>query len=241
MKKEVYKHYGTVVDKEYNKRKKVVKPNMPITLLLCVPFLLLALWRLGNGGHFLFMFVVMYVTFIANMFIVKAIQECILNKRAYLTDVIILGCFASILLALWLFYLGALDGLSNAGKMFVLVGSVFGGVGIIIVYALIRFLITRGKERDACTLSVTAQCVGYEGKTIRRYVDNSARAKRERRLSPAYGDDEYVTVYTPIFRFTLDGVEYNSKPNFETNAKKFEEGVCYDIFVNPNDPTEIRV
>ena len=108
-------------------------------------------------------------------------------------------------------------------------------------YLLIAWFLTLKKEKNTCTLKIKAICVGYQEELVDRYVDNNAHSKYNRATSVAYGNEEEVMVYTPIFSFMINNVKYETIPNFKVNTKNFNVGQIYDIHINPNNPNECRV
>lgn len=241
MKKEIVSyHYEVVVDKAYNERKKVTKPKVSVAILLSVLPLLVGFWRVANGGHFGLLFAVMYVTFIANLFLVQSVQEFILNKRVFFSAILTSSIIYIIALAFWLYFLGVFGDEGSGGAVLSLVVIFILSVAAVVGYGLIRLLIMKKKEHDVCSVRLEAVCVGNLEQVVNRYVDNTVDGRRSRRLSVAYGDDEKITIYTPIFGYEFGGQYWEKSPTF-ASSKKYERGRWYVIYVNPNNPTEIRV
>lgn len=242
MKKEYgVKHNEMVIDKPYNERIKVKKINKPLVFCLAIIPAILALWHLVfGGGHIGLMIAVVYLTFMTDMIVVQTIQEAFLNKRVFAFPILFSLVLGMITIVFWLFYLNVFkDGLDAGGILCIVLTAVV-GIGIMAGYILFCFVRTVKREQNACTLRIGAVCIGNEASVVNRFVDNAARERIERNTSVAYGDDDMITIYTPVFRFELNGATYQSKPNLASN-KKYEEGKEYQIFVNPKNPAEIRL
>lgn len=238
IKKELYHHhYEKVIDKAYNERKKVKKPNFLVALgLSIIPNIVAIGAGIFCGGNFALLFVILYMNFMTCVMITHSIQEMLLNKRMFAWSIVFNFIMITITGLLWAFYLNFLNSFFLCIIIMLVITSF-----IFCSYLLIAWLLTLKKEKNTCTLKIKAICVGYQEELVDRYVDNNAHSKYNRATSVAYGNEEEVMVYTPIFCFMLDSVKYEAIPNFKINTKNFDVGQIYDIYINPNNPNECRV
>ena len=238
IKKELYDyHYEKVIDKTYNERKKVDKPNFLVALgLSIIPNIVAIGAGIFSGGNFALLFVILYMNFMTCVMITHSIQEMLLNKKMFAWSIVFNFIMITITGLLWLFYIKLFDSFFVCIIiMLAITIFIFGS------YLLVAWLLTLKKEKNTCTLKIKAMCIGYEEELVDRYVDNNAYNKYNRVTSVAYGNEEEVMVYTPIFCFMLDSVKYETIPNFKINAKNFDVGQIYDIYINPNNPNECRI
>ena len=87
------------------------------------------------------------------------------------------------------------------------------------------------KTRHNCTAQADAEVTGYETKTDTLFD--------ERRV----GTNTHlpVTMYYPVFKYTVKGVEYTASGKRGRGSMKWKEGARLPIQYNPQDPKEIAV
>ena len=88
---------------------------------------------------------------------------------------------------------------------------------------------------------IKAKCIGYTEELVDRYVNNHGYDKYDRVTSVAYGNSEKIVIYKPIFWFIMDGIEYNTQPNYQSSVKRFVEGDGYEIYIDPKNPNVCRI
>lgn len=87
---------------------------------------------------------------------------------------------------------------------------IFAGIGITVFDVLFR-----KRKRERCSLHVDAECVDVEEMC---YEQNN--------------------VYSPTWKYTVNGSEYIIRENSYT-SRKIDIGAKKDIYVNPDNPREI--
>lgn len=242
MKKELFHyHYEKVIDKPYNERQKVKFPNIFVALGLSFISSILAvgIWLFGDG-NFLALGVLLYMNFMTCIMLTHTVQEAILNKRVFAFPIIFDIVMLVVTGGIWLVFINPFSNFSVVSFIAIAV-VLFITVVVFGIYILVAWLLSIRKERGDCKLKVRAVCIGFSAECVDRFVDNFGYSRYERAVSVAYGESEQVMVYTPIFKFILNGIEYKVQSNFKSNVKKFTEGKVYDIYVNPSNPTECRV
>lgn len=233
MKKEIYSsHTEIVVDKEYSERKKAKVHFGRILIFLAIEFVILAI-NMKNSTKALFL-ISMGLSWFSLISIDGTIGEYKLNKKVY-PYTLLMGIVTA---AGTVFSLLCYYGVIGDGDMspFVVLGAVFGALMLSVIgYVCIRSLMNK-KERS---VTVTAVCCNNLSKVEQRFVDNMHRDRIERARSVAYAGD-YVTLYTPVFRFDYKGMTYEANSNVAWTGP-LPIGSVHEIRINPKKPTEISV
>lgn len=232
MKKEIYSsHTEILIDKDYNEREKAKVHFGRDLILLAIEFVILAI-NMKNGTKEMF-FVTLVLSWIAIVIIDGLIGEYKLNKKIY-PYTLLIGCVTVVVTIFsMLCYYGVFG---DAFKNVFLVIGVFFGLMIVSVagYICVRSLINR-KER---TVTVSAVCYDNLSEVKERYSDNMMGARSDRARSVAYAGSEYITVYTPLFRFDYNGMNYEVKSNISKDVP-LPVGTVHQLRINPKNPTEV--
>ena len=239
MKNELYEyHYEKVIDKPYAERVKA-KPNIFVTMgLSFLPNITaIGLFLIKDMNPVLLFFIVYFNTISATM-INGCFDEYRANKRFYAWTCITTGVILFVTIALW--FIGA-GGLHITPGGFVLLASLFVGLifVVIILYIIARMKITKEEEIKNCNIKIQAVCVAYRSEWVDRFVDNLPHQRIERVKSPAYGSEK-VELFTPIFKYVRNGVDYLTSPNFQRSDKPWIIGNHYEIYIDQNNPDECR-
>lgn len=231
MKRETYSsHTEVVIDKEYNERKKAEVHIGRILIIIAIEFVILCM-NVKNSTKELLMITVC-LSWFSLISIDGIIGEYKLNRKLYPYSTLIgIITIAGTIFSLLNYY--GIIGDGHTSPIVILV-VVFAALIISsIVYICIRSILNK-KER---LVSVSAVCCDNVSSVEQRFVDNMHHDKIERARSAAYAGD-YVTLFTPIFRFTYNGMNYEAKSNISRNAP-LEVGSAHIIKINPNNPSEI--
>lgn len=234
MKKEIYSsHTEILIDKDYNEREKAQVHFGRDLIILAIVFVILAI-NMKNGTKELF-FASLALSWFSIISIDGLIGEYKLNKRIY-PYTVVFGCatVAGTLFALLCYYGAFGDEFKNIFLVFgvffaIMIVSVFG-------YVCVRSLINK-KER---TVTVFAVCFDNLSEEKERYSDNMMGARSDRARSVAYAGSEYITIFTPLFRFDYNGMTYEAKSNISKDVP-LPVGSVHQLKINPKNPTEISL
>ncbi len=234
------KHFEMVIDKAYNQRKKVKVKSPLIILLSLAPWLkVFDHWVEHDDASIGLMILLFCFIYYSNLLIVNIIKETWVNKRLYAFTFIITMVFFASTVALAIMYFGK-ENLSVSGNgLFIVIGA-FTFLAAII-YIAVGVIRTKHQEKTKCNTMVQAICIGYNTREVNRFVDNSWEKNYERGTSVAYGDSATVVIHTPIFQFVWNNLTINSVPNISSNSQDYLVGNVYNIYINPDNPSEIRI
>lgn len=233
MKKDIYSsHTEIVIDKDYSERKVAKVHFGRILICIAIEFIILSM-NIKNSTKDLFLIslALSWFTFIC---VDGMIGEYKLNKRIYPYTLLftIVTC-AGTVFALLCYY-----GVIGDGHVspVVVVGGLFGALfATVIIYIIVRSLMNT-RERS---VTVSAVCIDNLSSVEQRFANNMHRDKIERARSVAYAGD-YVTLYTPVFRFDYNGTTYEVNSNVAWSGP-LPVGSVRELRINPKKPTEISV
>lgn len=232
MKKEIYSsHTEILIDKDYNEREKAQVHFGRDLIILAIVFVILAI-NMKNGTKAMF-FATVFLSWFTIVMMDGLIGEYKLNKRIY-PYTVLLGCVTgAVTIFSMLCYYGVFG---DKFKNVFLVAGVFFGLMLVSVacYIGVRSLMNR-KER---TVIVSAVCYDNLSEVKERYSDNMMGARSDRARSVAYAGSEYITVYTPLFRFDYNGMTYEVKSNISKDIP-LAVGTVHQLRINPKNPTEV--
>ena len=207
------KHFEMVIDKAYNQRKKVKVKSPLIILLSLAPWLkVFDHWVEHDDASNGLMILLFCFIYYSDLLIVNIIKETWVNKRLYAF---------------------------TFNGLFIVIGAfTFLAALIYIIVGVIR---TKNQEKVKCDTMVQAMCIGYNTREVNRFVDNSWEKNYERGASVAYGDSDTVVIHIPVFQFVWNNMTVNAMPNISTNSQNYIVGNIYNIYINPDNPSEIRI
>ena len=104
---------------------------------------------------------------------------------------------------------------ADASFVFKLLGGIFMGIGIILALVCILVTNTMKDKYDRCTETTT-------GIVIKNVINDDG-------------------AYAPIFRYEVDGQEYEDKSSFSTKPAKYDVGEEVEVHYNPDKPKEYYV
>lgn len=239
IKKELYDHrYEEVIDKPYNERIKV-KPNILLVLIISfIPNVIALIQWLDNNMSDIMLFFVIYFNVMTSLMMTSMFKEAKINKRFYVYTICMSGFILFITVMLWVISMDKFD-ISGSGffvlcTMFITVIVIFG------IYIVIRRQIIKKQKETDYQQKIWAVCVFYRSEIVDRFVSNQLYDKLNRSNSVTYGSEQ-VELYTPVFKFNINGVDYLTSPNFQRSDKPWILGQPYEIYVNMDDYDECRI
>ena len=240
MKKNLYdNHYERVVDKDWvelSNENKTLGFQKGVVIPLCIFEVLVLFLRfcVDDESNVCVFFFASYFSIIGTIFLNQGIRNMVHYKKVFRSQLVWVISFSIVMLLLWGSMFGVLPCRVSSVVVSVVVFFLLSIAGVSVITVL------SFKDEKVCNYKIIALCVDNISRVVERYTNNSSYDKVKRSSSVAYPDDEYVTVYTPVFNFMFNGIEYTAQPNFSKNTP-YEVGSEYEIFVNPSNPNEIRL
>ena len=241
MKKELNNHHSEmIIDPDWNqlcKNKMVLDANKKATIPLCILniiVIIIGMFKNVNDVHFGICFAYGYLCIINIIITCKYLRNMLHYKKIFPSQLVFVISFNLSILLFWLMLFNVIP--FKISNMVISIVILIGGS---IIGNMFLTLITLNKKKS-CTYKIIAICINNKSETVDRYAINTPKEKLERKRSVAYGDDEKITIYTPVFQFIFNNKEYNASPNFSKNIP-YEIGKEYEIYINPSNPFEIKV
>lgn len=241
MKKEVVNHHSEIVIDQHwsqlcdNKMVLPVKKGL-IIFLGILEFLasLVIICVHGNKDILNVYILCIFICMLQTAFTCKYLRNVMYYKKLFPSQFIYFIGLSIMALGCWLMIFNIFPPIIELFIFLMIIGFFF-------IFGASFFLLSKVRKKErACNYKLLALCTDNRSISVKRMAVNTPHKKIERRASVAYSDEDTIIIYTPVFKYEYNSVEYIASPNRATNTP-YEIGKEYEIYVNPNEPTKIRI